>query len=134
MNTWIDIPTIAGVYEARSFPVRGGWTPYTLDYQGAVRMPDDAYEYRMELIKELGPFRLLTSSRYNPILSQVRKAMAESDYTLEAMAYEGRYGCRDVLNYGYTVEDVWGFFGTREHAEQALKVFLRILRIERVTS
>lgn len=134
MTRWEDIPTKPGFYSAQEMSVEDRFRPYRVMHDGTVRV-DYADGKRQEfesisILKELGPFRRLTSSRYNPILNMVRKAMAESDYTLEAMAYEGQWGCTDVLNFGCTVDDIWGFEGSRDDAVQALKVFRRILRIE----
>lgn len=134
MTHWEDIPTKPGFYSAQNLSVENGFQPYQLMHDGIVRVTyTDGTRQDMEnfeTIEVLGPFRRLTSSRYNPILNSVRKAMAESDYTLEALAYEGRWGCTDVLIFGFTVDDVWGFEGTRDDARQALNVFRRILRIE----
>lgn len=71
------------------------------------------------------------SSLNNPILNDMRNALAEHEgLTIEALAYEAQSGCLEVLNYGYSVEDTYGYVGTRDDAISALKVCRRILRIE----
>lgn len=73
-----------------------------------------------------------TSSKFNPILNQVRERLeADGGYTIEALADEGRYGTREFLNGGYTGDQIWGFYVSSHDANQADKVFKRILRIEK---
>lgn len=72
-----------------------------------------------------------TSSKNNPILNRTRELLARNvGFALGALAYEGCFGCREFVNYGYNALDVLGVTATRDQVEQAWIVYSRIVRVE----